>query len=529
MSVEISKLLIERGRAGYAAIYLQTFEDQRALRETKKAAATLKRKVFFWTCGKGLLEDGKRTSERIENTENHLGVLDAISLLPPKAIVVLRNFHHFLEDPTGQALLMDVIPECKLSSKMIIIQSAKVSLPVELEKEFSLLEMPLPNEEDLTAVLDGILNSTTSLKEDQKPNAERRKQLVDAAKGLSTQEAENAFSLSYIEPKEEGKKTTDLWDPRVVMREKCEALRKTGILEYIKTDDAGLDSIGGMENLKDFIRLLQRGFTPAATAYGLPPPKGVLCVGPPGTGKTRVCKAIGSYLTMPLLKLDMSKLFSSLVGSTEANVRMAIRVAEAVAPCVLWADEIEKGFAGSGAGALDSGVSARVLQAFLIWLQEKTSPVYVVATANDVSQLPPELLRKGRFDELFGVAMPTKKERREILEIHLRLRNRAGLIGKDNPNKIDLDHFAGETSDGFNGAEIEAAIVQAMRMAFTNNRELSAVDLQDAFDSTQPLSRTMKEKLTALKAWCDARTRPANKQEATVSTSVGAPGRRVEA
>ena len=214
---------------------------------------------------------------------------------------------------------------------------------------------------------------------------------------------------------------------------------------------------------------------------------------------------------MPLLRLDMGKMFGSLVGQSEANIRMAIQVAEALAPCILWVDEVEKGLAGANAGALDSGVGARVLGTILTWMQEKTSAVFVYATANDVTMLPPEFLRKGRFDEMFSVNLPTKKERREILDIHIRKRSRGHLI--DN-NKIDLNHFSGDTLEGFSGAEIEAGIVESLYAAFDAGKDLNSYDLQESFDSTLPLSKTMREKLDKLAAWCKDRTRPANASEA---------------
>jgi SpoVK/Ycf46/Vps4 family AAA+-type ATPase len=387
--------------------------------------------------------------------------------------------------------------------------------------------MGLPTEEALNAVLDGILQNTSTLRAHQRPDQERRKALIDSAKGLTTQEAESAFSLAIVEPKEEGKDGPQLWDPKIVMREKCLALRKNGILEYIAVGEGGMGMIGGLDNLKEYVAPLQRAFTPAALEFGLTWPKGILLVGPPGAGKSLGAKAISSTLNMPLLKLDMGRIFQSLVGSSEANIRLAIRVAEAIAPCILWLDEIEKGVSGASAGALDSGVSARVLGTLLTWMQEKQTPVFVYATANDVTMLPPELLRKGRFDEMFSVDIPTPRERKEILDIHIRKRGRGQIIGTGG-NKIDLDQFSGEVTDGFTGAEIEGAIEQALRVAFHNNRDLNSIDLMDAFDSTSPISKTMQERLDAIRKWCAARTRPANRKETTPVT-VGVHGRKVDA
>jgi SpoVK/Ycf46/Vps4 family AAA+-type ATPase len=534
--IETSDMLVEKGTAGYPAIYLLSSEDQRSLREIKKAAEALKRKLFFWTQGKGLLEDGAREGSYLPNTETEYGTTEIllqkegtgrniVHKIPPKSIVVLRGFHHHLKDPQIQATLLDTIPDYKMTARMIIVLSPVLQLPPELEKEFALMEMGLPGEEALTAVLQGIIDATPNLKGEDLPDAGRRKDLIDAAKGLTTQEAESALALSMVRPKLAKKKGRELWDPDIVLNEKCLSLRKTGILEYIPfSDRANMTNVGGMDNLKEYITPLQRAFTKDALDFGLSYPKGLLLVGPPGTGKSLGAKALSGSLRHPLLKLDMGKIYQSLVGSSEANVRMAIQVAEAVAPCILWMDEIEKGVSGASAGALDSGVSARVLGTFLTWMQEKTSPVYVYATANDVSMLPSELLRKGRFDEMFSVDLPTRKERREILEIHLRLRRRQGLVGKGD-DKIDLDHFAGETTEGFTGAEIEGCIEQSMRIAFHEGHDLTAFLLQNAFDSTQPLSKIMGARIEELRRWCKARTRPANKAEVVHPVQVGTPGR----
>ena len=534
MSEKLVDLLEVRGKAGYAAIYLQSLEDQRTLREIRQAADVLKRKMFFWTINKGIIEDSRRSTAAMPNTGMPNAALDKIKDLPQDSILVLRQFHHFLPDFNIQALLLDVIPEMKLTKKMLIILSPVLVLPPEIEKEVTLLEAPLPDEENLGAVLDGIFEAS-NIQADKRPSEERRKLLIDASKGLTTQEAENAFTLSVIEPRKQGKrKTEDLWDHNIVLREKCFALRKSQLLEYVRDVPPGLEVIGGLEELKEWVAPLQKTFTKEALDFGLSYPKGVLLVGPPGCGKSLFSKAVASALGKPLLKLDMGKLYSSLVGSSEANIRMAIRIAEAISPCVLWLDEIEKGAAGASGGQGDSGVSARVLGTLLTWMQEKTSPVFVVATANDVSMLPPELLRKGRFDEMFSIDLPTKKERREILSIHIRRRNRGALILGDKEisetgRKIDLDHFAGETSQDFTGAEIDGAIEQAMRVAYHNGRDLNAVDLQDAFDSTQPISKTMQERLQLLRNWCAARTRPANRKEVSAQARVGSLGRTIDA
>lgn len=509
-----AKTIHEKARAGYAAVYMLSGEDMRSQKEIQSAAQELERKMFTWTFGKGILEDGKK--DVIPETELPPGLLTALTgvvdpkardkkfIIPQKSIVVLRLFHHFLDDPLVQSALLDIIPEYKMTQRMLIVLTPVNKLPIELEKEFALVETQLPGKLQLRDVQDGIIEGS-GLKGDMVPSAERREELIEAALGLTTSEAENAMSLSLIRPRIA--KSKDIWDPRIVMEEKCLALKKTGFLEYVPVADSGLNDVGGLHNLKSWLSKRKNAFTQKARDFGLPAPKGIILVGPPGCGKSLTAKAASSELGMPLLRLDMGKMFGSLVGQSEANIRSALQGAEAMSPCILWVDEIEKGTAGSTGGSMDSGVGARVMGTILTWMQEKKSPVFVFATANDVTGIPPELLRKGRFDEMFSVDLPNKEERMEILEIHIKKKNRGHLL---TAKKLDVNHFSGETSEGFTGAEIEAAINEAMYAAFDAEKDLNDVDLQYAFDNTNPLSKTMREKIDKIREWCLKRTRPAN-------------------
>ena len=509
-----SKVIFEKARAGYAALYLVSAEDMRSQKEIQSAAAELDRKMFIWTFGKGILEDGKK--DPIADTELPPGLLQALTgvvdpkaankkyIIPQKSVVVLRLFHHFLDDPLVQSALLDIIPEYKMTQRMLVVLTPVSKLPPELEKEFALVETQLPGPVQIHDLLDGIIDGS-QLKGDLVPNAARKEELVEAALGMTTSEAENALSLSLIRPRIS--KSKEIWDPRIVMEEKCLALKKSGLLEYIPVSPSGLKDVGGLQNLKGWLSKRKNAFTQKAKDFGLPAPKGIILVGPPGCGKSLTAKAASSELGMPLLRLDMGKMFGSLVGQSEANIRSALQVAEALSPCILWVDEIEKGTAGSGGGNLDSGVGARVMGTILTWMQEKKSPVFVFATANDVGGIPPELLRKGRFDEMFSVDLPNVDERKEILEIHIKKKNRGHLIIS---GKLNINHFSGETSEGFTGAEIEAAINEAMYAAFDAEKDLNDFDLQHAFDNTNPLSKTMKEKIDKIREWCERRTRPAN-------------------
>lgn len=508
-----AKTVFEKARAGYAALYLVSAEDMRSQKEIQSAAADLGRTLFTWTFGKGILQDGKK--EVIADTELPPGLMTALNgavdpkakdkkyIIPPKSIVVLRLFDHFLDDPLVQSALLDIIPDYKMTQRMLIVLTPVSKLPVHLEKEFAFVETQLPGPQQIHDVLDGIIEGS-QLKGDMVPSAKRKDELVEAALGLTTSEAENALSLSLIRPRIE--KSKEVWDARIVMEEKCQALKKNGLLEYVPVSPSGLKDVGGLQELKSWMSKRKNAFTQKAKDFGLPAPKGIILVGPPGCGKSLTAKAASSELGMPLLRLDMGKMFGSLVGQSEQNMRTALQVAEAISPCILWVDEIEKGTAGSG-GNNDSGVGARVLGTILTWMQEKKSPVFVFATANDVTGIPPELLRKGRFDEMFSVDLPSKDERKEILQIHINKKNRGHLVTS---GKIDLNYFAGEPSEGFTGAEIEAAINEAMYAAFDAEKDLNKEDLIHAFDSTNPLSKTMKEKIEAIRKWCETRTRPAN-------------------
>ena len=531
-----SKVIFEKARAGYAALYLVSSEDQRSQHEIQAAAAELDRKLFIWTFGKGIYEEGKKTPVdlspsaepgELPDSANPPGMLRALTgvvdpkargdnrklIIPQKSIVVLRLFHHFLDDPLVQSALLDVIPDYKSTQRMLVVLTSVSKMPPELEKEFALVETQLPGPSQMRKLIDGIIEGS-KLPADLIPSEARIQELIESALGLTTSEADNALSLSLIRPRIA--KSKEIWDPRIVMEEKCLALKKTGYLEYVPVSSSGLKEVGGLQNLKSWLSKRKNAFTQKAKDFGLPAPKGIILVGPPGCGKSLTAKAASSELGMPLLRLDMGKMFGSLVGQSEANIRGALQGAEAMSPCILWVDEIEKGTAGSGGGNLDSGVGARVMGTILTWMQEKKSPVFVFATANDVGGIPPELLRKGRFDEMFSVDLPNVDERKEILEIHIKKKNRGHLILS---GKINLDHFSGETSEGFTGAEIEAAINEAMYAAFDSEKDLNDFDLQHAFDNTNPLSKTMKEKIDKIRAWCERRTRPAN---STVTAAVSA-------
>jgi len=382
--------------------------------------------------------------------------------------------------------LKDLIRRGKASLRTIAVLGCRLKLPPELERDFTVIEFALPGEPELRQVLTGIVESTGRTM----PSAEATAALIDAARGMTT---EDAFSLSVVE--------TDGLTPAVVAREKAQAVKKNGLVELVEKTES-FESIGGLDLLKEWLLKRREAFTPRAAKYGLPSPKGLLIVGIPGCGKSLTAKATASVFGVPLLRLDAGRIFAGLVGQSESNFRSVIQTAEAIAPCVLWIDELEKGFAGSkSSGSADGGTSARVFGSFLSWLQEKSAPVFIVATANDVSQLPPEMLRKGRFDELFFVDLPNAKEREAIWEIQ---------IEKFGPEAgaFDLRQLA-KSTDGFTGSEIEQVFVEALYRAFDLGEEPNDLTIGLALTEFVPLSKLMVEQLSGLRSWSKGRARPA--------------------
>lgn len=332
-------------------------------------------------------------------------------------------------------------------------------------------------------------------------SVEMRNRMVDAALGMTSMEADLAFCLAAVKD--------DLGEnaPYTVSSEKEQIIKKSGILDYFPKNES-LKDVGGMEVLKDWLFKRQKAYEKKARDFGLQEPKGLLLLGVPGCGKSLTAKSIASFWNMPLLRLDIGKVFQGLVGSSEDNIRKAIATAEAVAPCVLWIDEIEKGLSGvQSSGATDGGVTSRIFSTILTWMQEKTSPVFVVATANNINLLPPELLRKGRFDEIFFVDLPNPKERENIFKIHLTKKGQFS-------NSIPLG-ILGKKTDGFNGAEIEECIKEAMFAAYVQNPEnpkLEAAHIVDAIEKTVPLSTTMKEQINSLRNWAATRAKNASSE-----------------
>lgn len=479
-------------RARYPLIYVISWEEDRVEEVLRSIGEARGKKFYTWTATQGMTSDVR---VRNDATRDPIAALDYVMDFRGDAVFVLKDFHAFIGDKIVTRRLRDLSSALKISNKTLVILSPVLRIPPELEKDVTVVDYPLPDVQELDCLLQGIVESlrdNSQIRTDL--SADDRELLVKASQGLTAGEAENVFAKSLVEKHE--------LDLEVIISEKEQIIRKTGMLEFYPATEA-FSGVGGMDALKSWLDMRTLSFTERARDFGLPQPKGVMLMGVQGCGKSLCCKAIASLWRLPLLKLDTGKIFSGIVGSSEENVRRAISIAESVAPCILWVDEIEKGFSGTQSSSYsDAGTTARVFGSFLTWLQEKTAPVFVVATANDISQIPPEFIRKGRFDEIFFVDLPCMDERREIFGIHLKKRKR-------NPESYDLDALASVT-DGFSGAEIEQVVIDALYSAFGSGRELTQDDLVQCAKASVPLSMTVSEKIMSLRLWATHRCRMAS-------------------
>jgi len=487
-------------RARYPLVYLVSSEESRVDELLRGIASAHGKSLIGWSAVRGLHRlDETRGVVLPDRTEDPYAALQALRGLQEPALVVLKDLHAWLDDRRLVRSIRELGQALKSSYTTLLILAPVLQLPVELEKEIAVLDVPLPTFAELADLLRdivGVLRKAGRVTVDLK--REEGEQLVKAALGLTLQEAENAFAKAIADDDR-----LDASDIQRVMDEKRQVIRKSGLLEYYPVDHA-LAAVGGLQNLKDWLHRRARAFSAEAHAFGLPDPRGLLLLGVQGCGKSLTAKAIASQWALPLLRLDMGRVFSGLVGSSEENLRRAIRVAESAAPAVLWLDEIDKALSGSASSNVsDGGTTARVLGTFLTWLQEKTAPVFVVATANRIEQLPPELLRKGRFDDIFFIDLPSMAERREIFRIHLARRGR-------DPAGFDLDALAHAT-EGFSGSEIEQCIIAALYYAFGAGRELADAHLVQAVSETVPLAVTLREEISRIREWARDRTRPASR------------------
>ncbi len=480
-------------QAQYPLIYLVTAEEDRAEKEIA-AIAQMKqqpRKLYVWTLTHGMVEHGQaRTTQH--NTISPEAAIEWTTRHKEPAIFVFKDLHPFKDSAAVTRWLRDAIASFQGSQKVIILMSPIQQIPIELEKEVVVLDFALPSLSELDRVLSHQLDRTRQ----NRLSNEGREKLLKASLGLTQDEAEKVYRKAQVK---RGKITEAEVD--IILSEKKQLIRRNGILEFIEEDET-IDAVGGLEELKGWLVQRSGAFSERARTYGLPQPKGMLILGVPGCGKSLIAKTTSRLWGLPLLRLDMGRVYDgSMVGRSEANLRGALKTAESISPAILFIDELDKAFSGAGSGDSDGGTSSRIFGSFLTWMQEKTSPIFVMATANRIEKLPGEFLRKGRFDEIFFVDLPTQSEREAVFRIHLSKRNR-------DLERFDLEQLS-KVADGFSGAEIEQALIAAMYDAFAQNREFTQLDIIAAIKATLPLSRTMTEQVTALRDWARQRARPA--------------------
>ena len=494
-------------QASFPCLSIQTTEEARAMADVLATAKKLGRGVLTWSCTEGV----KRVLPKVERFDDTNDLGAALGFFAAKfaskgsdqlqdALVVLRDPHTWPidRDPTLSRGLKDLMVAAPNAGVTVVVLSPSFQPHETFERLVTVMEYSLPTPEDLKKIAQGIAKSAGK-------ELEISDRLIRAMGGLSTVEAENALSLSFVE--------TGGFDSEVVYREKVGAVKRSGLLTVMAPEERGLAALAGLENLKGWITKRKAAYTAKAKAYGCEEPKGLALVGVQGCGKSLAAKCIGTALGVPALKLDVGSLFNSLVGATEQRTRDMLALAEAMAPCVLFVDEVDKGLAGTmGSGSGDSGVGQRVLGSILNWMQERKAPVFVVMTANRVENLPAELFRKGRFDEIFAVDLPHAQEREACFKIHLGLRGR------------DIKKFklapAIEATEGFSGAEIEQLVKESLFDAFADGeREVEVRDLVVASKATVPLSVMSPEQVNAIRTWCKGKAKPASLSDGDSASS----------
>ena len=450
--------------------------------------------LFRWTVTDGLQRLDIELEPQLHNAEPP-DVLKHIRAVTKPGIYVLLDFHHYLEDPVIIRLMKDICMRFEEVGRQLVLISHEVKLPHELESFTARFDMALPTEEERETIVKRVMSSYSAenpgARVEHDPKAYRM--LIRNLAGLTDRDTEQLARNAIFQDGAISK--SDLPD---VMKAKYELLNRGGVLQF-EYDTARFGDVGGLSNLKRWLDLRKPAFIADDAARHLDTPKGILLIGVQGCGKSLAAKATAGIFDLPLLRLDFATLYNKYHGETERNLRESLKTADVMAPCVLWIDEIEKGLAGKGG---ETGTSQRVLGTFLTWMAEKDSGVFVVATANDISMLPPELVRKGRFDELFFVDLPGQRVREQILIIHLKARDQ-------DPMRMDITAIA-EAADGFSGAEIEQAIVSASYAAHAQKTPLSAEHLIEEIRRTRPLSVVMAERIAELRQWASGRTVPSD-------------------
>ncbi|MEE3715890.1 AAA family ATPase [Tumidithrix elongata RA019] len=466
-------------RARYPLIYIPSHEEERAEAVITDVAKSLGRSVFIWDFVDGYQSN---PTDAGMGKRNPLQALEFVEKIPKGAVFVLRDFDRFLDDIAIARKLRNLARKLNREPQNLILLASQINIPDHLSELFAILEFPLPQPSEIKREIEQLAATTGD-----KLDAQALDELVRSGQGLSLERIRRVLAKAIA-----ANGQIQAEDVERILEEKRQSIRQTQILEFYPST-IEITDIGGLDNLKEWLLRRGGGFSERARKYGLPHPRGLLLAGIQGTGKSLTAKAISHHWHLPLLRLDVGRLFAGLVGESESRTRQMIQLAEALAPCVLWIDEIDKAFAGLD-GRGDSGTTNRVFGTFLTWMAEKTSPVFIVATANNIRTLPPELLRKGRFDEVFFVGLPSQAERLQIFTVHL---------SKYRPHNLrayDCDRLAYETPD-FSGAEIEQSIIEAMHLGFSQNRDFTTEDILEAASQIVPLAQTAQSEIQLLQEW----------------------------
>lgn len=470
-------------KAGYPILYLVSWEEERVENTLKSIGKNIygdSGRFQVWTCAEGFRE----------GSENLVKALDRVMVEQVKGFYIFKDVNYFLDDPRLVRKLKDAYQKLRKSSNTIFILSSSLSVPTELEKEVTVIDIDLPDRAETGKIFDFIIKSYTQESVQNSMKSNFKEAAINALQGLGALEMELALRRTLVGRDELGEDAVD-----ALLEEKAQLVRKSGSLDFVRSR-VDIDKVGGLENIKEWLNVRRLAFSSEAKEFGLDTPKGILLMGISGCGKSLCAKAIATAWSLPLLRLDLNQVYSNTLGSPEEAFRKAIKTVEASAPCVLWIDEIEAGITRSGEKSADSPTS-RIFGYFLTWMQEKAYPVFVTATANQIDLLPPEILRKGRFDEIFFITLPNQKERKEIFRIHLQNRGK-------NPESFNLDSLAKNT-EGLSGAEIEQAVISSLFESYAKGKELDDRELIIASSSIVPLSTTMREEISKLERWASNR------------------------
>ncbi len=516
-------------------VVIETVEEMRSVRLVRAACAALNLAAFEWSIASGLMRCGSSVGEVVTdgldsgggfaganasqdsieqnakalyNSREPAQMLANLEGISIDAAFILKDLHRHMDDPVVVRRLRDVGQKFSDNRRTVILTAPKIEIPPELAGLVEFLDLPLPDQRRLRQIIDETLariSKTHTLQ--RKLDANGMDAMAANLRGLTEEEAERAVSQALV--------TRYALSPEVVtdvLEAKKSLLKRSEMVEFVEASET-LASVGGLENLKNWLALRRGAWEDSARQFGIDPPRGVIILGVQGCGKSLCARAVAGQWKLPLVKFDTSAVYDKFVGETEKRIRKVFQVAEGLAPCVLWIDELEKVFAGSGADSAssDAGVSSRLLAAFLSWMQDRQAPVFVAATCNNVTAMPPELIRKGRFDELFFVDLPGLQERKQIFSIQLAKRKR-------NPAEFDLDRIA-QAAEGYSGAEIEAALQGALYAAYSQKLPLTTQHLVDALAQTVPLSKTRAEEIDSLREWARARAVPASAQGVAAKAS----------